>query len=131
MNILALDYGLKKIGVALATTPIAEPIGIIHHTLGKDSQISAAVLDRVGRLTQDHAIEKIIVGISEGKSAEQAQTFAQVLRDTFALDVEEVDETLTTHDALSKRAHQKKSKRQTPDDDLAAAVLLQEYLDFH
>lgn len=131
MNILCIDYGTARIGVAVATTPIAQPLGIIPN--GKNPKLSEIVtdhaLDAIGRLIQEFSIEKIIVGISEGEMADKTRRFIEKLKLHTDLPVEEIDETLTSVSAGSHMKHMHKAKRQGQRDHLAAAIMLQDYID--
>ena len=76
---------------------------------------------------REEEIDKIIVGISEGKSGARAKKFGQKLAEITDLPVEFADETLTTHDALAKmRTVAKKWKGKS--DAIAAALILENYL---
>jgi putative transcription antitermination factor YqgF len=132
MNILCIDYGTKRIGIAIATTPLAEPLEVIANTIKNSSQIiTPQALESIIRLIDQHGIEKILVGISEEKMAEQTQNFVTRLSALTHVAIEEVDETLSTHDAVSAMRTMKKSKREGPRDHIAAAQILQNYLDLH
>lgn len=131
MNYLCLDFGLKRIGVAIATTPIAEPLAIIPNSPKSGDLISSNVLPAIEKLLREYEINLIIVGISEGEMARKSHSFALLLRETFALTVEEADETLSSQEAMSRTKGLKKSKQRAPQDHLAAALILQDYLDLH
>lgn len=103
--ILGIDYGPKNIGLAISEGYIAQPLKVIHD-----------VAD-LNKIVADLKIEKIIIGISEGKSLDIAKEFGRKLQTVLRLPVEFVDETLTSHEAGDKQ-HAK-----------AAAIILQRYLD--
>lgn len=118
MNLLGIDFGEKKIGLALATGPLAEPIGIIdirNWELG------------IKRICQEQEIEKIILGVSEGKMAEKTKKFAQELGEIIGLPIEFQDETLTTNEAVAKM--REIGKKVKDEDAISAALILQAYLD--
>ncbi len=131
MNILCIDYGTRRIGVAVATTPVAEPLGIIPNTKNPKLRdvVTDQALDQIEKLLSEFAIEKILVGISEGEMAEKTRHFIEKLKTHTTLPIEEIDETLTSVSASSRMLHMKKSKRQGDRDHLAAAVMLQDYID--
>lgn len=130
MNLLCIDYGTKRIGIAIATTPLAEPLEVIANTIKNSSQIiTPQALEAIVRLIDQHSIEKILVGISEEKMADQTHHFIEKLAVLTHVPIEEVDETLSTHDAVSAMRTMKKSKREGPRDHIAAAQILQSYLD--
>lgn len=68
--------------------------------------------------------KKIVVGISEGTMANKTQTFVNKLKSWVKVSVETVDETLT-----SLEAEKIKSKDKQKQHAIAAALILQRYLD--
>ena len=69
---LALDYGLRRTGVALsdATGTLARPLTVV------DRAASAAGLDEIARLVDEHEVELVLVGMPltlRGHAGEQAQ----------------------------------------------------------
>ncbi len=127
MNILSIDFGLKKVGVGLATSKIAEPYLVIHYVDG------GLLIKAIKGILEKEGIEKIVVGISEGEMGNKTRVFIEELRKEVSVPVEEVDETLSTHDAqrLSIESGMKRSKRKNMEDAMAAAVMLQNYLDLN
>jgi len=120
MNLLGIDFGEKKIGLALATGPLAEPIGVI-----KNSKLKS----QISKLCQDHGIEKIVIGISEGTMAEKTKKFSQELAEIMGLPIEFQDETLTTNEAIVKMKEAGKKIKNIYEDSFSAALILQSYLD--
>lgn len=133
MNILSIDYGTKRIGVAVATSPLAEPLGIIPNT--KNPRLSDVVTDQalsqIEKLVAEFSIEKILVGISSGAMADKTRVFIGRLRDKVAVPIEEVDETLTSVEALQRLKETNKGSHRELKDHLAATIMLQDYLDLH
>ncbi len=130
MNILCLDYGTRRIGVAVATTPLAEPLTVITNaTKNLQDVVTPQALEEVLQLIDKLSIEKVLVGISEGKTAEKTAVFISKLTALTSIPIETIDETLSTHASIETLSFQKKSKREGPRDHIAAAQMLQEYLD--
>jgi putative holliday junction resolvase len=135
MRILAVDHGQKNLGLALSdeTGALARPLGIIAHI----SKImdAAQVSERAVAL----GAGRIIVGVSYDEAGDpnpagrRAMNFAEALRLQTELPVELWDESLTTQDAHAARiaGGAPRKKRAGHLDDVAAAVLLQDYLDSH
>ena len=125
MRILAIDYGQKKVGVALATSPLAAPYKVIRFTSGK------TLIKELGKIIDEEQIEKLVVGVSEGKMGEESKRFGERLKIEFKLPLYFQDETLTTHKAqeLSFEAGIKRKKRKELEDAYSAALILQAYLD--
>jgi len=125
MRILAIDYGQKKVGVALATSPLAEPYKVIRFTSNK------VLIKELGKIIDEEQIEKLVVGVSEGKMGKESKRFGEKLKIEFELPLYFQDETLTTQKAqeLSLEAGIKRKKRKELEDAYSAALILQAYLD--
>lgn len=135
MRILAVDPGEKRIGVAISdpTGTIANPLVVIEHVA---RPVDAAT---IAALAKDHGATAIVVGQSldeQGKPTFEgwrAARLATAIRSQTDLPVEMWDESYSTHDARAARLAlgSPRRKRRGHLDDLAAAVILQSYLDAH
>jgi putative Holliday junction resolvase len=135
MRVLAVDHGQKNLGLALSdeTGMLARPLAIIAHI----SKIVDAA--QVAESAAIHCAEQIIVGVSyyedgdPNPAGRRAINFAEILRQQTELPVELWDESLTTQDARAARIASGASRKRRAGhlDDVAAAVLLQNYLDYH
>lgn len=133
MRILAVDPGSKRIGVALSdpTGTIASPLKVVNHI---SRPIDAAT---IASLAQEYDAEKIIVGQSldeEGKPTVQGRSAARLsaaIRSQTDLPVLLWDESHSTQQARQSQLTlgTPKRKRQGHVDDLAAAAILQSFLD--
>jgi len=125
MKILGIDYGLKKIGLSLAITILAEPYQVLRY----EKEIE--ILEKIQKIIEDEKIEKVILGISEGEMGEKTKEFGEKLKQRLNIPLEFFDETLSTYHAqvFSREAGIKRSKRKSMEDAFAAAVMLQSYLD--
>jgi len=125
MKILGIDYGRKKIGVAISdvVTGLVEPIG----TAGN---FKFLILN-FKSIFNDPMIKKIVVGIPDGKMDVEIKEFGARLKKETGLPVEFFDETLTTHDAqrLLIASGRKRKLRKEKEDAVAAAIMLQYYLE--
>jgi putative holliday junction resolvase len=135
MSILAVDPGSKYIGVAVSdpTGTIAKPLRVIQHV---SRLIDAAVL---AELASSNQASLIVVGQSlndqglpsyEGR---RAGRLAEALKLQTDIPLVFWDEAFSTQAARQSRisAGAPRHKRGGHLDDLAAAVLLQDYLDAH
>jgi len=131
-TILAVDYGRRKIGLALsdALALTAHPWAIVPRTN------RSAVVRTLREISRQHNVRLIIVGCPVHLSGEasdlshEATRFASRLQKELGLPVEMVDERLTTWQAKQIFASQGGSSAQdTLLDARAAAVFLQDYLD--
>lgn len=118
MRLLGIDYGRRKIGLAISEGRLAEPWKVI-----KVNNFEEAVI-KVLQVLQVLQVDKIIVGVSENKMAEESKKFAK------RIGAETFDETLSTHDAqrLSIEAKIPRAKRHSLEDAFAAAIMLQNFL---
>ena len=133
MRILALDHGSKRIGVAVSDElkMIAQPLEFI------PAEPIAGVLARLQELIRDKEVELILVGLprnmdgSYGPAALKVQEFIAALKSHTALPVKSWDERLTSVQAnrLLIQGNVRRDKRKEKVDAMAAAILLQSYLD--
>ena len=123
MNLLAIDYGKKRIGIAFASASFAEPIALLDNTDRVNQQII--------KLVRAYKAQRVIVGLSEGEMAQETKTFAAGLEEQLKLPLVFHDETLSSYEANSKLMHKKRGYRAKPQDSYQAAVMLQDYLDSH
>lgn len=139
MRVLGIDYGEKRIGLALsdATGMLASP----WKTIANDSNVEAAarrIALEVDALVADpDGLDAIVIGLPRRLSGDpNSQTprvhrFAQLIGDRVSITIVLQDERLTSHAAdelLAQRERDwRKRKRQL--DAMAAALILQDYLD--
>lgn len=131
MPVLGLDVGDKRIGVALSQGSIAVPLTVIQRVE------EGADLQRVISLAQEHGVEVIVVGLprsmdgSIGAQAESVLELAAALGHITDIPVDTYDERLSTVEAerLMREAGTKREKRKENLDAMAAAVILQDYID--
>lgn len=130
-KILGVDYGEKKIGLAISGGEVAEPLEVVSRKYPTYAKASA--VKQVASLCEREYVDKIVMGFSEGKTAEKTKRFGEELRQATGLTVEYWDETLTSQEAVKKmvQAGKKKSKRKLDEHAVAAALILQDYLDNH
>ncbi|MHC4390633.1 MAG: Holliday junction resolvase RuvX [Planctomycetota bacterium] len=130
---LGLDYGTKRIGVA-----VTDPLGMLAHPLTTiENTGPEAVLEALRAIVYDKSAVRIVLGLplnmddSEGAAARKARAFAKTLREALQVEVELIDERLTTVDAdLRLRAAGIRDWRERKKriDQAAAAVILEDWL---
>ncbi len=113
MNYLGLDYGESHIGVALANGPLAEPLTTI---------ATPRALQLIKQLIAGHKIDELVVG-------DCPEGFINKLSE-LELPINQADETLSTHDATQLLLHTTQTRRKNTEHAAAAAVILQNWLDF-
>lgn len=118
-KVLALDYGTVRVGCAVSYGTLAEPLCVLKN--------SETLFDEVNTLIATHKVTHVLVGVSEGMSAERARAFGQELELRVGCTVTYVDETLSTQSARTKL--RTTNKVHAVVDHYAAAEFLQEWLD--
>jgi putative Holliday junction resolvase len=133
MKILAVDPGLRKIGLAVSdpTGTAARALAVLEHiSIARDSA-------RIVQAAESEQAERILVGSSHesGNRMDQQARFTHkllaALRSSASIPVDLCDESFSTQRAQEVRrlrADRRKVRRRA-DDSLAAAAFLQEYLD--
>jgi putative Holliday junction resolvase len=133
-RVLALDVGEKRVGVAICdeTQTLARPLLTLARASKKED------FSRLAAVCAEHAIEKVIIGLpktlrgEEGPQARRVRRYAGELCAALNLPIEFWDErysTVEAHDLLTTAGRKFASKGEI--DAIAAAVILQEYLDQH
>ena len=133
MRILALDHGTKRIGVALSDElkMIGQPLEFI------EAEPFAGFLVRLKELIRTKEVELILVGMprnmdgSYGEAAAKVREFVAVLKETLTVPLRLWDERLTSTQAnrLLIAGNVRRGDRKGKVDKMAAAILLQSYLD--
>jgi len=130
-RILGLDIGDSRIGVALSDPLgiLASPLTIITRT-DEEADIQA-----ITALVQQNQVERVIAGLplsmdsSLGEQAEKVKAFVMALCRHTEVPVEFRDERLSTVSAKRLVHEVRKPDRGTRYDAMAAALILQAYLD--
>lgn len=131
-RILALDYGTKRIGVALSDELgwTAQPLETFERrTLDRD-------IAHIAALVGSHSVERVVLGLPlqldgrEGLAVQAMRTFVAKLEAGVSVPVVLWDERMTTKAAedLLIAADVSRKKRKGVIDRIAAAILLQSYL---
>jgi len=123
-TLLAFDYGVKKIGVAMGNTLLrqASPLEII------DTDVKVRRFERIDALVRTWQPDRLVVGLpltpdgGEQLATRQARRFANQLRERTGRPVELVDERGSSIQAQQWTGN-------APDDAVAAAIILQRYFD--
>lgn len=136
MRVLGLDLGSKRIGVAVSdrSGTIATPLTVLAR--GRDQ---AADHHAIAALVAEEEAERVVVGLplgldgSIGPAAQRALAEAAEIATVVAVPVETFDERLTTvsADRALLEAGLRAPARRTVVDKVAAAVMLQAWLDGH
>ena len=133
MRILALDHGTKRIGVAVSdeTQTIAQTLEYI------PAEPFAEFLERLKKILAEKEISLLLIGLprhmdgSYGPAAQKVETFVAVLKTAITVPIKLWDERLTSTMAnrILIQGNVRRDKRKEKVDKMAAAILLQSYLD--
>lgn len=132
--VLGFDYGTKQIGVAVGQIVT----GQARELCTLKAQNGTPNWQQVEQLIKEWQPDALVVGLplnmdgSESEMCERASKFARRLNGRFNLPVHMQDERLTTFEAKGERFEQGQlstSYKQNPVDALAAALLLESWLE--
>ena len=133
MSILCIDYGSKTLGIA-----VSDDLGMMGHGIGKIRRRTKALdFAELRRHIDRYGVDTILLGLpcnmdgSIGPAAQNVLGFAEELKAEFGLPVETWDERLSTFEAEDRLigADMRSKKRRKVIDTVAAAIILQGYLD--
>lgn len=133
-RILGIDYGTRRIGISLS-----DPLQIIAQpfdTLPNDKR----AVDRIRAIVKNEEVDVVVVGMplnlkgEKALKAQEVERFIEVLRSEISAEIISWDERFTTtlaHQTMltmgTKRQERRSDKGRI--DAMAAAILLQSYLD--
>ena len=130
---IGLDYGEARTGVAVSDLLgiTAQGITSIEHKSDKE------LLDKLNPIIDEYTPEKIIIGLplnmnaTSGDRVKKTKKFIVKLKEKFKIDVETIDERLTTvasHRTMTELGISKNKKKSIVDM-MSAVLILQMYLD--
>ena len=140
--ILAIDYGKKRFGLALS-----DELGITARPYATWARVNRRRdLARLHELVRQESVRRIIVGLplhldgTPSAMSEEAKSFSLRLEKAIGIPVQMVDERLSSWEAKQSVTKMKSHKRRavssdaprarkTPLDDVAASIILRDYLD--
>jgi putative holliday junction resolvase len=134
-RILAIDYGTRRIGLAVSDLLGITAQGI--ETLRRKNK--RADFAHLRRVIHEQNVQEIVLGLplkmsgEHGPQAEQAARFGEELRQEFDLPVHLWDERLTSAEAnrVLREAELSTQKRIQAVDRMAAVLILQSFLEAH
>ncbi len=132
-TLLAFDFGVERIGVAVAETLLGQARALTM-IAAPDNDTRFA---RIGKLIEEWQAQRLVVGLplavdgSEHEMSARCRRFAHQLEGRFGLPVELVDERYTSTEAETRLADRGLSwqAQKCEVDALAAQIILQDYLD--
>ncbi len=131
-RVIGIDFGLRRIGLAIGDTEsgLATPMGMI------ESQTDMQAAEIISQMVAREKVEIIVCGVpfnddgTAGPQARRTMAFIDFLQRHTGRSVVVINEFLTTHDAESLLAgHFTAAQKKRRIDAVAAARILQSYLD--
>jgi len=123
MKYLGVDWGLKKIGLAVSEGDIASPLGVLEIKSLKDG------VEKIIKVCKKEEIHLAVLGKPGGNIGKKVEKAVKILKKS-GLKIETADETLSTQKAKTAMiglGFSQKARRE--DNAMAAAIILQDYLD--
>lgn len=128
MRYLGLDYGLKKVGLAISEGQIASPLKVLEISGLKDA------VNKISSVIDKEGIDRVVIGVPDSGQAKNAvKKFITELKLNLKnelVSVIEADETLSSQSAqdlmLNLNLSQEARKKE---DAYAAVIILQNFLD--
>jgi len=134
MRYLAIDYGLKRLGLALCdrSETIVSPLCQLPVDVSRPDQTGKKLQEVVA----EHEIDAVVVGLplnmddSEGEQAQVSRQFVEQLSEALKIPVHLQDERLSSMaaDEMLAESGLSKAKQKSKRDMLAACDILQEFL---
>lgn len=127
-NILALDVGQARVGVAIAGNLARLPRPLT--TL----KTSESLIEQIAEIVKTEDVSEVIVGLPrnlKGEDTEQTKStreFAKQLEEQLPVNVHFQDEALTTKKAAAELREYKRIRPEITLDALAAVYILEDYL---
>lgn len=135
MRIVGLDLGTKTLGVAIsdATETIASGLTTLRFTENKPVEC----LTDLKKIIDEYNVKLIVIGLPKnmnntlGHAVQRTRDFSSILNDKFNIPIIEQDERLSSVSAnnVLLQADVSRKKRKSKVDELAATIILQNYLD--
>jgi len=133
MRIMGLDFGTKRIGIAVSDELFITAQGM-DSLYSKDPKTD---IEAISKLVQDNSVEEIVVGLplnmngSQSTKTKEVIEFVDRLSKAVTVPVKTWDERLTSMQAerVLLEADMSRAKRRKLSDKVAAQIILQSYLD--
>ena len=136
MRVLALDYGERRVGVA-----VSDPLGILAQpleTLDRGRAGGSGHLRRIDELVSEYEVQQIVIGLPlhldgrHGPEADAAQAFGREVAKRTGVPVDYIDERWTSLEArrvLEEAGAPRRQRGHGQVDRVAAAIILRVFLE--
>jgi len=129
LKILSIDFGLKRVGLAVGDTDLK--IAVPKGTIPNDERL----IDKLKKIVEENKVKKIVLGLpltpsgKEGQRAKLVREFAQNLKSSLPeIEIVLWDERYTTMEAQNRLKELPYKKRKEMIDAVSAQVILEEFL---
>ncbi len=132
-RVLGIDYGSKRVGVAMS-----DPLRVLAGGIGTLNN-DDSLMDRLAGLVEEHQVSLIVVGMpyapdgGRGAKGREVELFIRRLESVIPATITTWDESFSSVEARRtfRQGGMKRKQRQEKArvDEMAARLLLQEYLD--
>ncbi|MBI2196259.1 Holliday junction resolvase RuvX [Candidatus Daviesbacteria bacterium] len=123
MKYLGVDFGLRRIGLAISEGELASPWQIL------EVKNFTEAVEKTSKVIKEERFKKVVVGLPEGKMGKNVIGFVAALKRR-GFEVETFEETLSSKKALAVMIEQGiQQKKRRYEDAYSAAGILQNYLD--
>lgn len=131
MKLLGIDYGTKRIGLATGDTEVSLAFPL--RTIPNDGQTFQNIITAI----KEEGSERIVLGVpirlsgigNDGETEKRVASFLKTLEEKVDLPIDTIDERMTTVVAEKRRHELGLKKEKVEIDAMAAAVVLEMYMD--
>jgi len=122
MNSLGVDFGYKRIGLAIAINGVISPLAVVKNDTN--------LIPYLKKIIAEYSVEYIYVGLAEGEIVNSVLEFVKHLGSMLKLPIETVEESVSTIEAeeIFQQNRQKNKNYKKMIDAIAAAVILRRAL---
>lgn len=134
MRYLGIDLGSKTVGLAMSDPTLT--IASSFKTIFFSNEDYESTIDEIKKIVTDYQVQKIILGLPKnmnntlGERAQITMEYKKLLEDNIPVEVELLDERLTSviSNSILIEADMSRKKRKKKVDGIAAQIILQDYL---
>lgn len=125
MKYLGVDYGKKKVGLAISEGLSVSPLKVLEISSLADA------LSKISHIIKSEEIDELVIGVPEsGEARRMVEKFMKEIKEIEEIKVLGVDETLSSRNAINELIEQGSSqKKRKREDAVSATIILEEYLE--
>ncbi len=121
MKYLGVDYGKRKIGLAVSDGQIASPLKVI------EVNSLADAINKLKTLIEKEDIKRVVIGVPEGETGKMVRKFCREFEAAFKskmVELIETDEVLSSQDARQIMIDLNLSQKERKNEDAYSAMLI-------